>query len=86
MAKEGSAADKREDTREAKKRGMSMKRWENSAADKKQDAAATRKRSAPMPGQNEFTPKGERLMRQGQRNARMAPPPMPDGDEDDALA
>jgi hypothetical protein len=51
------------------------------------NAIPPRQRSAPMPGQNEFTPKGERLMRQGQRNARMAPPPpMDDGDEDDALA
>lgn len=34
---EGSAADKREDKAQAKKRGMSLKKWERSAEDKKQD-------------------------------------------------
>jgi hypothetical protein len=34
---EGSAADKKQDKAEAKKRGMTMKAWEKSPADKKQD-------------------------------------------------
>jgi len=38
MIKEGSAKDMREDKAMAKKRGMSMKKWESSAADKKHDA------------------------------------------------
>lgn len=38
MMKEGSAKDMREDKAMAKKRGMSMKKWESSAADKKHDA------------------------------------------------
>lgn len=36
--KEGSAKDMREDKAMAKKRGMSMKKWERSAADAKHDA------------------------------------------------
>lgn len=35
---EGSAADKREDKRGAKKAGTSLKAYERSAADKKEDA------------------------------------------------
>lgn len=34
---EGSAADVRADKREAKKRGVSMKKWEASAADRRMD-------------------------------------------------
>jgi hypothetical protein len=40
---EGSAKDKAHDKREAKKRGMSLKAWENSPADKRMDAAEQRK-------------------------------------------
>lgn len=36
--KEGSAKDMREDKAMAKKRGMTMEKWEKSAADKKHDA------------------------------------------------
>lgn len=34
---EGSAADKKQDKKQAKKAGMSMKKWEKSPADKKAD-------------------------------------------------
>lgn len=45
MAKrfEGSATDKREDRKGAKKAGMSMKAWEKSTADKRADKAGQRK-------------------------------------------
>lgn len=39
---EGSAKDKAEDAKLAKKAGMSAKEWERSAADKKHDAAGAR--------------------------------------------
>lgn len=40
MAWEGSAADRRIDRREAKKRGMTQKQWEGSPADERLDAGA----------------------------------------------
>ena len=43
MAKyEGSPADRRNDAKQAKKRGMSAKDWENSAADEAMDRAGQR--------------------------------------------
>ena len=39
---EGSAADLREDKRQARRRGLTMKEWEASAADKAEDAAHQR--------------------------------------------
>lgn len=39
---EGSAADKKADKKNAKKAGMSMKKWEGSKADNKKDAAGQR--------------------------------------------
>jgi hypothetical protein len=59
---EASPADRRQDKREAKKRGMSMAKWENSAADKAQDAA--------RPGPNVFSPDQEQQMRAGNRQQR----------------
>ena len=52
MAKEGSAKDRAEDAKLAKKHGMSMREWEKSAADKKHDApkkAPSRRKAAPAP-------------------------------------
>jgi hypothetical protein len=48
MAKryEGYAADKAEDKRQAKKRGMPLKKYERSGIDKKADAAGQRKLDA----------------------------------------
>lgn len=46
---EGSAKDEAEDKHMAKKRGMSMKQWENSAADKRHDVG---KRIAKMEKKN----------------------------------
>lgn len=43
---EGSPADKREDAKEAKKRGMSQADYERSGADKKADAAGQKKLDA----------------------------------------
>lgn len=40
---EGSAKDKAQDKREAKKRGMSVKAYEGSAADKKADRVGQKK-------------------------------------------
>lgn len=40
---EGSKADKADDKRQAKKRGVSLKAWEGSAADRKRDAARAAK-------------------------------------------
>lgn len=39
---EGSAADRANDKREAKKRGLTMAQWEKTAADKRMDAAGQR--------------------------------------------
>ncbi len=39
---EGSAADRAEDRRNAKKHGVTLKAWEKSAGDKKADAAGQR--------------------------------------------
>lgn len=63
---EGSPADRRQDAREAKKRGLSMRDWENSAADKAQDAAR-----GPQVGPNVFSPDQEQQMRAGNRQARL---------------
>lgn len=41
---EGSKADKADDKKQAKKRGMSLKTWEGSAADRKRDAAKSKGR------------------------------------------
>ncbi len=41
---EGSKADRSDDKRQAKKRGMSLKAWEGSAADRKRDAMKAKKR------------------------------------------
>ena len=67
---EGSPADIREDKRQAKKRGMSMKQWEASPEDKAHDAAGN---AGLMPGPNEFDAGAEQRMRAGARQARMAP-------------
>lgn len=39
---EGSATDRANDKREAKKRGLTMAQWEKTAADKRMDAAGQR--------------------------------------------
>lgn len=41
---EGSKADKADDKRQAKRRGMSVKAWEGSAADRKRDAAKSKRK------------------------------------------
>jgi hypothetical protein len=41
---EGSPADVAEDKKQAKKRGMTMKKWEKSPADKKADKAGMKKK------------------------------------------
>ena len=46
-------------------------------------APVRKPKAAPMPGQTEFSPDEEMQMRQGQRSANMAPPPM-EGAEPDA--
>ena len=74
---EGSKADRMADAREAKKRGMTQKQWENSPEDKAMD----RRGQAAMVGRNEFSPDEEQAMRRSARDSRMAPP-MPDTDMD----
>lgn len=49
MAREGSPADKREDTRGAKKLGMSLGAFEKSPKDKAQDRGGKKRKPAPAP-------------------------------------
>lgn len=87
---EGSAADNRQDAKEAKAAGMSKAAFEKSGRDKADDAAGQRRidvkshhrkpperhhhHPAPTPGPHEFNADQERGMRQQARQARGAMP------------